>query len=161
MPSKLGTARDDNMLRCALPQGSVCSCCKPIRAVLIHKAWLCRLAWKDADTAGIAKAACSLLDTLACLMPPHVSLHNRSSPGITAAASPAGAQAHETAVRGFAFALKHIMQQAEATAGSSKPGPAAIERVLPSLARALCVLLLPPVHTHGSGESSRLRHAFA
>lgn len=135
---------------------SQCSCCKASGYLLTHSVWPCRLAWKDADVADIAKTACSLLDTLTCITPPHVRLHAPSRPGTSVAASQARAKAYETAIRGLKFALKHIMQQAEADAGSSKTGSVAVHQVLPSLLRALCVLLLPPLHPYGSGENSRI-----
>ncbi|KAL0028131.1 hypothetical protein WJX77_009068 [Trebouxia sp. C0004] len=107
-----------------------------------------RMNWKDAEClAVLATTACNLLDTVACIVPPHVQPQKVSSHGACQAADHQASQDGEcNVVPALVKALQPLLSQKREGVQMHSPW----HRVLSAALKATCVLLLPPQLEHGS-----------
>lgn len=116
-----------------------------------------RVSWTGASNLeSLTVAACNLLDTLACITPPHVHQHQGSNMKTTRGPqesqnreevlhSPKAQQ--QAAERSLASALRQLLAVKRFSIQPNSPG----HRVLSAALKAICVLLLPPHFSHGLG----------
>ena len=110
----------------------MCATVQPLCSCILDL--LCRQKW-GSDSASLVSTACDLLDSLACITPPHVSTDCSST---ARGSCPAPQLAHS---------LHQLLP-------SKRPGlvlHSPHHRVLSAALKAICVLLLPPSYAYGSG----------
>lgn len=111
-----------------------------------------RMKWKDADgLAVLASTACNLLNTVACIVPPHVRCQKVPRQEVCQTADTQAPQEGEcSVVPALVKALQPLLSQKREGVQMHSPG----HRVLSAALKATCVLLLPPQFDHGSGAKS-------
>ncbi|DBA88872.1 TPA: hypothetical protein ACH3X2_000117 [Trebouxia sp. C0005] len=111
-----------------------------------------RMKWRDADSlAVLAGTACNLLDTVACIVPPHVRCQKVSRQGACQTADTQASQNGECDVLpALVKALQPLLSQKREGVQMHSPR----HRVLAAALKATCVLLLPPHFDHGSAAKS-------